>query len=99
MLGVPKSLLYLSNQGERPVQNTTKLPYVRVNLPSEEHAVQLNKRSILIKDIIDEIGEAPTVDKLLESGLNHSKLSSLADKRFMFRVEGLGRTISKSESI
>ena len=55
----------------------------------------MNKRSILIKDIIDEIGNAPTLDSLLESGLDRPKLSMLADKRFMFKIEGLGRSISK----
>ena len=70
IFGVPKSMLYANNQGERPVQNTSKLPYVRVNLPSEDHARLINKRSILIKDIIDEIGRAPTFATLIESGLD-----------------------------
>ena len=64
IFGVPKNMLYESNQGERPNLNISRLPYVRVNLPSENHAKLINKRSILIKDIIDEIGEAMTIDHL-----------------------------------
>lgn len=52
----------------------------------------------MIKDIIDEIGRAPSVDELLEPDvLDTIKLNSLADKRFMFKVEGLGRSISRNE--
>ena len=68
-------------------------------MPSEDYARQINSRSILIKDIIDEIGEAPTFDSLLAQGLDRTKLSLHADKRFMFKIEGLGRSISRSEQV
>lgn len=92
-------MLYAPNEGQRPVLNLAKLPYIRVNLPSETTARQINKRSILIKDIIDELGEAPTFERLIEHGLNRPKLAELADKKFMFKIEGLGRSISLQEQI
>lgn len=99
-IGVTKSTLYLTTNGERPpITNPSKLAYLRVHLPTEEHARQLTSRSILIKNIIDEIGKAPTLEMLIESGLDREKLSELADKRFMFKVEGLGRTIQHQEQM
>ena len=54
----------------------------------------------MIKDIIDEMGRAPSVDALFqENSIDSSKLNALVDKRFMFKVEGLGRSISKKEQI
>lgn len=54
----------------------------------------------MIKDIIDEIGRAPSMDTLLQPGnLDSNKLSSFADKRFMFKVEGLGRSIPRKEQV
>ena len=68
-------------------------------MPSEEHAIQLNKRAILIKDIIDEIGRAPSFHKLINEGLDLEKLNALSDKKFMFKIEGLGRSISRREQV
>ena len=56
MLEIPKATLYAPTLGVRPQINLKRLPYIRVELPSEAHALQLNKRAILIKDVIDEIG-------------------------------------------
>ena len=54
----------------------------------------------MIKDIIDEMGRAPSVDALFqENSIDSSKLNALVDKRFMFKVEGLGRSISKKEQV
>ena len=89
----------MNSEGKRPIQNTFKLPYIRVNLPSEAHAEKINSRSILIKDVIEEIGSAPSFDTLLSSGLDRSRLTELTDKRFMFKIEGLGRSISRQEQI
>ena len=75
------------------------LPYVKVELPSEQHAKMINQRAVLIKDIIDEIGRGPNFEQLMNAGLDRPKLSSLADKRFMFKIEGLGRSISRTEQV
>ena len=48
---------------------------------------------------MDEIGEAPSFERLIEQGLNRPKLAELADKKFMFKIEGIGRSISKGEQV
>jgi len=61
---VPLSDLYGVTGGQRPKINLEKTPYVRVYLPSEECVKEIVMRSILIKDICQIIGVAPSVETL-----------------------------------
>ena len=100
MLQIPIAEMYAPSGGIRPQVNLQRQSIISVQLPSEGHAHLLNQRAILIKGIIDDLGTAPSMDALLNNGgLNRAKLSTLSDKRFMFKVEGLGRSISRQEQV
>ena len=85
-------MLYQESAGERPDVNLTRLPYIKVNLPSENCADQIAKRSILIKDVIDVIAESKTLNTIVEN-IDEAKLSLLTNDKFMFKIQGLGRSI------
>ena len=82
----------------RPQINLAKLPYIKVNLPSEHCASQIAKRSILIKDVIDVISESRTVDSITDN-IDQGKLSEIVNEKFMFKIEGLGRSIQRKEQV
>ena len=54
---------------------------------------------------MEELGRAPSIDLLLakdennQSLINYRRLEELSHLRFMFKVEGIGRSISKKEQI
>lgn len=59
MYGVKPEKLYAQPKDNL---NMMKSPLVYVNLPSEEVATKIVKRSVLIKEIIDVISEAKNYD-------------------------------------
>ena len=52
----------------------------------------------MIKDIIDVIGTSRTFGDLLQN-IDQSKLDPFLHKKFMFKVEGFGRSIKREEQV
>lgn len=77
-----------------------KHPCAYVNLPNDEVANKIVKRSILVKEIIDVISEARSYEQLLVN-VNKEKLYPLLEsgKSLRFSIEAVGRKISTKEQV
>ena len=97
MYGLPTSKLYPSDI-PRSTLNVNKNPLVWVNLPNEEIAHKILKRSILIKGVIDVISIANSYEELLEK-VDKDKLFPLlgSGKSFKFDIECVGKKLQTSE--
>ena len=70
-----------------------------IGFPSEEVAHEVVQRAISIKEVVDVIGVADSMDELIKSHLDYSKLTPHLDKQFRFNVEGLKHTLKMKETI
>eukprot|EP00347_Sterkiella_histriomuscorum_P012467 403368464 len=98
MHGVRREQLFV--QPKESLRDIQKNPLVYVNLPNEDIAHKILRRSILIKEIIDVYSSGKTYEELLEN-VDKEKLYPILelDKSFKFSIEGIGRKISHQEQI
>jgi hypothetical protein len=58
---------------------------------SEQHAIDVCSRSVMIKEVVDVFGSAKSLDELLQTMPEDRISEALAgDRTWMFSVEGLG---------
>lgn len=53
----------------------------------------------MVKDMIDVIGTSRTTFTDLLQNVDQSKMDPLLEKKFMFKVEGFGRSIKREEQV
>ena len=69
---------------------------MKVWLPSDEVAQKICKRSVLLNNIIELIGESQSVETLKDAQDN-SKLAIYAGKSFRCKVDAVNETIQRRE--